>query len=132
METIPFFAETVGRRKTAIANLRLVSGSGQIWINGSTAEKFFAGNPRRLLTVQRPFCNLVHVNFDAKATVKGGGLQSQASALRLALARSLVVSQPITQTLFRKYHFLTRDSRQKERRKYGLKKARKAPQFSKR
>jgi len=130
MKNLPFFAKTVGRRKIAVANLELVPGSGQIYVNGCL--KYFAGNPSRLLRIRRPFLVFDNLNFDVKAKVQGGGLQSQASALKLALARALVVVQPRNQNLFREYHFLTRDSRRKERRKYGLKKARKAPQFSKR
>jgi small subunit ribosomal protein S9 len=132
MKNLPFFAKTVGRRKIAVANLELVPGSGQIQVNGFSAEKFFAGNPSRLLMVQSPFQVFANLTFDAKVKVYGGGSQSQARALKLALARALVVAQPRNKQLFREYHFLTRDSRRKERRKYGLKKARKAPQFSKR
>jgi small subunit ribosomal protein S9 len=127
-----FFTKTVGRRKTAIANIKLVPGSGKIQVNNQKAKKFFVSYPDRFLVVEKPCSNSSHVNFDVKSKVQGGGLKKQAEAIQLALARALVVSFPRNRRVFRKNHLLTRDSREKERRKYGLKKARKAPQFSKR
>jgi small subunit ribosomal protein S9 len=82
--------------------------------------------------VYQPFRVSFNLNFDVRVKIHGGGLKSQAEALQLALSRALVIVQPRSQNLFREYQFLTRDPREKERRKYGLKKARKAPQFSKR
>lgn len=122
----------MGRRKTAGANLNLTPGSGQIKINGQTSENFFVGHPNRLLIVQAPVYVYANLSFDALFKTKGGGLLGQAQAIQLALARALVIIQPRNRDIFRKYSFLTRDSRKKERRKYGLKKSRKAPQFSKR
>nr|BBI28659.1 fusion protein of alpha subunit of RNA polymerase and ribosomal protein S9 [Dinophyceae sp. MRD-151] len=127
-----FFTKTVGRRKAAIANIKLVPGSGKIQVNNQKAKKFFVSYPDRFLVVEKPCSNFSHVNFDIKSKVQGGGLKKQVEAMQLALARALVVSFPRNRRIFRKNHLLTRDSREKERRKYGLKKARKAPQFSKR
>jgi small subunit ribosomal protein S9 len=127
-----FFAKVVGRSKKAVANIELVPGSGKIQINGSMAEVFFSGHPKALLIVQKPFFVSTYLQFDVKAKVKGSGLQSQAEAMKLALARALVRVEPKIRKIFRENYLLTRDYRKKERRKYGLKKARKAPQFSKR
>lgn len=127
-----FFAKVVGRRKKAVANLELIPGSGKIQINGRIAEQFFSGNPKRLLVIQKPFFISTYLKFNVKVKVKGGGLQSQADSIKLALARALVKAEPKIRSIFRESYLLTRDYRKKERRKYGLKKARKAPQFSKR
>jgi small subunit ribosomal protein S9 len=127
-----FFTKAVGRRKTAIANIKLVPGSGKIQVNNQRAKKFFVSYPDRLLVIEKPCYSSSHVTFDIKSKVQGGGLKKQADAIQLALARTLVVSFPINRRVFCKNHLLTRDSREKERRKYGLKKARKSPQFSKR
>lgn len=132
MTDFPFFAKTVGRRKIAVANLELIPGSGKIQVNGRTAETFFSNYPNRIYLVYQPFRVSFNLNFDVRVKIHGGGLKSQAEALQLALSRALVIVQPRSQNLFREYQFLTRDPREKERRKYGLKKARKAPQFSKR
>jgi len=132
MKNPPVFAKTVGRHKKAVANVELVTGFGKIQVNGQPIETFFSGYLSRIWKVQLPFSVLSTPLFDANVKVYGGGLQRQAKALQLALTRSLVKVQPDMQKFFRSHLFLTRDSRQKERRKYGLKKARKAPQFSKR
>ena len=132
MITFSSHGTIVGRRKTAVASLEIVPGSGKIQINGCLAESFFSGHPKRLLTVQKPFSVLTHLSFDAKVKLMGGGFQRQSEALLIALTRSIILVQPRANRIFRKHGFLTRDSREKERRKYGLKKARKAPQFSKR
>ena len=132
MTDFPSCIKTTGRRKTAVANVEIFPGSGKIQINGYQIEKFFSGIPNRLRTVQKPFFISKLYNFDAKVLVRGGGISGQANALILRLTRSLIALQPSTKDNFRKQKMLTRDSRSKERRKYGLKKARKAPQFSKR
>jgi small subunit ribosomal protein S9 len=129
---IRFFAKVVGRRKTAVANLELMPGNGKIQINEQLAKQFFFGYRKRLFVTQKPFFISTSLNFNAKVKVIGGGIQSQAKSIQLALTRALVLVEPKTRVLFRKYGLLTRDCRRKERRKYGLKKARKAPQFSKR
>jgi small subunit ribosomal protein S9 len=127
-----FFTKVVGRRKKAVANLELIPGSGKIQINKCLAEQFFSDHPKRLLVIQKPFFISTYLYFNVKVTVKGGGLTSQAEAIKLALARALVNIEPEIRKIFRENYLLTCDSREKERRKYGLKKARKAPQFSKR
>lgn len=132
MTNFPFFVKTVGRRKLAMANLALLPGSGYIQVNGGPAARFFVSHQDRLAVVQLPFVVAAHLNFDAEVNVLGGGLKGQAVSLQLALFRALASNQPKNRNMFRKKGFLTRDSRRKERRKYGLKKARKAPQFSKR
>jgi len=126
-----FFA--VGKRKTAIAILKLISnGSGKIMINHKTPQEFF---PYKSLI--QDFMQPLDVTenakkFDAEIKVKGGGFSGQTGAIRLAFAKALIqVSEDFKKTL-RLSHLLTRDSRIKERKKYGLKKARKAPQYSKR
>lgn len=132
MTNLPLFAKTVGRRKTAIANLKLTPGLGDINVNGYPVEKFFSGYLVGLQKVRRSFSMLTHPTFDVNAKIKGGGIQRKSEAFQIALARALVRIRPDTKHLFRKHSLLTCDSRSKERRKYGLKKARKARQFSKR
>lgn len=125
-------ASTVGRRKTAIAQVHLHAGSGTVKINGLTAENYFGAIPALILAVQAPLRALEATNFDVHVTVTGGGLRGQAEAIQLGLARALAELQPETRQTLRAHNLLTRDAREKERRKYGLKKARKARQFSKR
>ena len=132
MDNPSFFVKSIGRRKTAMADLTLVPGAGFILVNGTVMDEFFASHPGRILLVQRPFRVLTHLIFNAERKIRGGGLPSQAKSLQLALSRTLLVARPTIRLLFRENYFLTCDSRQKERRKYGLKKARKASQFSKR
>ena len=132
MTNLPLFAKIVGRRKTAIANLKLTPGLGDINVNGYSIEKFFSGYLVGLQKIRRSFFMLIHPTFDVNAKIKGGGIQRKSEAFQIALARALVRICPDTKYLFRKHFLLTCNSRSKERRKYGLKKARKARQFSKR
>lgn len=125
-------ASSVGRRKTAVAQIRLRAGSGVLQINGLSAEKYLGAIPALLLAVQAPLRALELTSFDVEVTVSGGGLSGQAEAIQLGLARALAKVQPEARQTLRANNLLTRDAREKERRKYGLKKARKAPQFSKR
>jgi small subunit ribosomal protein S9 len=121
-----------GRRKTAVARVRVVPGEGKIVVNGRSAEEYF---PRRTLQVliRQPLeLTRTEGRFDVIASVRGGGITGQAGAIRLGLARALLKADPDLRVHLKKAGFLTRDPRMKERRKYGLKKARKAPQFSKR
>ncbi|KUK37209.1 MAG: small subunit ribosomal protein [Thermacetogenium sp.] len=121
-----------GRRKTAVARVRIVPGEGKIVVNGRSAEEYF---PRRTLQVliRQPLeLTRTEGRFDVIASVRGGGITGQAGAIRLGLARALLKADPDLRVHLKKAGFLTRDPRMKERRKYGLKKARKAPQFSKR
>ncbi|HHW39817.1 MAG TPA: 30S ribosomal protein S9 [Syntrophomonadaceae bacterium] len=121
-----------GRRKTAIARVRIVPGEGKIVVNGRDAEDFF---PKRssIVMVKEPLeLTKTAGRFDVIANVEGGGVSGQAGAIRLGLARALLKADPSLRPYLKKAGFLTRDPRMKERRKYGLKKARKAPQYSKR
>ncbi len=125
-------ANATGRRKTAVAQIRLVAGSGAIRINGLVAEDYLSASPALLLAVQAPLRAVDTAAFDVEVRVAGGGLTGQAEAIQLGIARALTVVNPDHRTTLRTNALLTRDAREKERRKYGLKKARKAPQFSKR
>jgi len=121
-----------GRRKTAIARVRIIPGGGRININGHEAEQYFA-KPTLLVMLRQPLeITGTSGRFDVIAQVEGGGITGQAGAVRLGLARALLKAEPGLRPSLKKAGFLTRDPRMKERRKYGLKKARKAPQFSKR
>lgn len=121
-----------GRRKTAIARVRIVPGDGGIMVNGRKAEDYF-GTLSLLVTVKEPLVLTQNLGrFDVIANVQGGGTSGQAGAIRLGIARALIKADPGLRPTLKKAGFLTRDPRMKERRKYGLKKARKAPQYSKR
>jgi len=124
--------QTVGRRKEAIVRVRLVPGTGQFKLTGRTIEEYFPNKVHQQL-IREPFVTLEKAEqFDVLASLKGGGITGQAGALRLAIARALVELEPEDRPPLKKAGFLTRDPRVKERKKYGLKKARKAPQYSKR
>lgn len=125
-------ANATGRRKTAVAQIRLVAGTGLVHINGLPAEEYLVASPALLLAVQAPLRAVDTTSFDVEVTVSGGGLTGQAEAIQLGLARALTVANPLHRGVLRSHALLTRDAREKERRKYGLKKARKARQFSKR
>ncbi|MFI5957901.1 30S ribosomal protein S9 [Cryptosporangium sp. NPDC051539] len=134
--TIPVVAEkpvqTVGRRKEAIVRVRIIPGSGQFKLNGRTLEEYFPNKVHQQL-IREPFVTLEkNEQFDIVASLRGGGITGQAGALRLAIARALIILEPDDRPALKKAGFLTRDPRVKERKKYGLKKARKAPQYSKR
>ena len=134
--TIPVVAEkpvqTVGRRKEAIVRVRIVPGTGQFKLNGRTLEEYFPNKVHQQL-IREPFVTLEKTEqFDVIASLRGGGITGQAGALRLAIARALITVEPDDRPALKKAGFLTRDPRVKERKKYGLKKARKAPQYSKR
>lgn len=122
-----------GRRKEAIARVRLVPGTGQWTINGRTLEDYFPNKVHQQL-VNEPFVTLgAEGKFDVIVRISGGGVSGQAGALRLGVARALnEIDAEGNRPSLKKAGFLTRDARIKERKKYGLKKARKAPQYSKR
>jgi small subunit ribosomal protein S9 len=121
-----------GRRKQAIARVRIVPGTGQWKINGRTLEQYFPNKVHQQI-VNEPFVTLSTENqFDVIARVAGGGVTGQAGALRLGIARALQAVDIDHRPALKRAGFLTRDARVKERKKYGLKKARKAPQYSKR
>ena len=122
----------VGRRKEAIVRVRLVPGSGNFKLNGRSLEDYFPNKVHQQL-IKEPFVTLdKNDQFDVIATLSGGGVTGQAGALRLAIARALIGIEADDRPALKKAGFLTRDARVKERKKYGLKKARKAPQYSKR
>jgi small subunit ribosomal protein S9 len=121
-----------GRRKEAIARIRIVPGTGQWKINGRTLESYFPNKVHQQL-VKSPLTILDgNEQFDIVARITGGGISGQAGALRLGIARALLVVDAENRPTLKKAGFLTRDARVTERKKYGLKKARKAPQYSKR
>ena len=123
---------STGRRKEAVARVRLVPGSGEFSINGRPLDDYFPTRVHRMVA-QSPL-RLVgrEKYYDVVATIRGGGVNGQAGAIRLGIARSLIDLDPELRAQLKAEGFLMRDAREKERRKYGLKKARKAPQYSKR
>lgn len=125
-------AQTVGRRKEAVVRVRLIPGSGGFKLNGKSLEEYFPNKVHQQL-IREP---LVIVDkpdsFDIFGNLHGGGITGQAGALQLAIARALIEIDVDDRPALKKAGFLTRDARAKERKKYGLKKARKAPQYSKR
>lgn len=122
-----------GRRKSAIARVRLVPGSGQLTINGRPGEQHLQGNPAYLSAAKAPLETLgLESEYDILVNVRGGGLTGHADAIKMGVARALCQLDPDNRKPLKVEGYLTRDPRCKERRKYGLKKARKAPQFSKR
>lgn len=121
-----------GRRKTAIARVRLVPGNGNITINNRTFEDFFPNRTSRLIVLQPMELTATTGRFDVLCRVNGGGVTGQAGAVRLGIARALIKANPELRPTLKKAGFLTRDPRMVERKKYGLHKARKAPQYSKR
>lgn len=124
--------QTVGRRKEAVVRVRLVPGTGQFNLDGRTLENYFPNKVHQQL-IKAPLVTVDRVDsFDVFAHLDGGGPSGQAGALRLAIARALIIVQPEDRPALKKAGFLTRDPRAIERKKYGLKKARKAPQYSKR
>jgi small subunit ribosomal protein S9 len=125
-------ARGTGRRKEAVVRVRLLEGTGQFKLNGRPLEDYFP-NPahRRLVTEPLRVTNTLE-RYDILANLDGGGVSGQAGALRHGIARALVDLDPDLRVELKKRGFLTRDAREVERKKYGLKKARKAPQYSKR
>ena len=121
-----------GRRKEAVARVRLVPGDGKITINNRTFEDFFPNQTSRLIVQQPLVISDMLGRFDVVCRVHGGGVTGQAGAIQLGIARALIEANPDIRPLLRRNGFLTREPRMKERKKYGLHKARKAPQYSKR
>ena len=127
----PYFYGT-GRRKKSVARVRLYPGSGEITINGRSIDDYFGLETLKLI-VNQPFgVTGTTGKFDIVANVKGGGISGQAGAIRHGVARALLNADPEYRPALKAAGFLTRDPRMKERKKYGLKAARRAPQFSKR
>ena len=127
------FKQAVGRRKSSIAKVQITSGTGKFIINSQPAFAYLQKNRFLVLSMQSPF-NLLDLQntHDTIIQVKGGGLSGQAAAIQLAVSRALCQFEEVYRPVLKQKGFLTCDSRIKERKKYGLKKARKAPQFSKR
>jgi small subunit ribosomal protein S9 len=124
--------QTVGRRKEAVVRVRLVPGTGKFELDGRSLEAYFPNKVHQQL-IKAPLVIVDRVDaFDVFAHLDGGGPSGQAGALRLAIARALILVSPDDRPALKKAGFLTRDPRATERKKYGLKKARKAPQYSKR
>ncbi|MCX7662012.1 MAG: 30S ribosomal protein S9 [Candidatus Omnitrophica bacterium] len=122
----------VGRRKEAIARVVLMPGTGRIKINKRSLEDYFK-HPSYQITVRQPLeCTKTQSKYDIVGNIKGGGIAGQAEALRLGIARALILAEPDLKEILRKEGFLTRDPRAKERKKYGQKGARKRFQWTKR
>ena len=122
-----------GRRKSSVARVRLVPGSGQLTVNGKPGDLYLQFNPAYLSAAKAPLETLGLENeYDILVNAKGGGLTGQADSIRLGVARALCELDPENRKPLKVEGYLTRDPRAKERKKYGLHKARKAPQYSKR
>ena len=121
-----------GRRKKAIARVRIIEGNGKITINGKELDEYFGKETLKVIVRQPLAVTNTSSKYDVIATVKGGGITGQAGAIRHGLARALNEANSEFRPALKTNGFLTRDPRMKERKKYGLKKSRKAPQFSKR
>jgi small subunit ribosomal protein S9 len=133
MNEIVTFYTGIGKRKTSVAKVFLSEGSGNIKVNDKGFEEFFSGIGEERELVKNPFVLVNVVNkYDLDIKVQGGGISSQLDAIRLAIAKALCSINTEYREIFNQNLLLRRDSRIKERRKYGLKKARKASQFSKR
>ncbi len=130
-ETKAYFYGT-GRRKSSVARVRLYSGTGKIKINDRDIDDYFGLETLKLIVRQPLVLTGLVENYDIMVTVAGGGVSGQAGAIRHGLSRALLQADDSLRTSLKKAGFLTRDPRMKERKKYGLKAARRAPQFSKR
>jgi small subunit ribosomal protein S9 len=124
--------QTTGRRKEAVARAITRAGTGKIVVNGRPIEAYFTTATQRMVVTEALRVVEREESFDVHAKIFGGGVTGQAGALRMAIARSLIELDPEMRPALKKAGLLTRDSRKKESKKYGLKKARKAPQFTKR
>lgn len=126
------YIEAIGRRKTAIARVRISAGDGKATVNGKEPKHYFT-LPRLVVSAFAPLNDLkIKDSYDVSAKVSGGGIHAQAEAIRLGIARAIIVTNPEWKKLLRVSGFLTRDSRMVERKKYGLRKARRRPQWAKR
>ncbi len=124
--------QSTGRRKQAVARVRLRPGTGVITVNKRPIEDYFPSETHRMIVTEPLRLTTLNETYDIDATMDGGGISGQAGALRLGIARGLVNLDEELRNTLKKAGFLTRDAREKESKKYGLKKARKAPQYSKR
>jgi small subunit ribosomal protein S9 len=121
-----------GRRKEAVARVRITPGTGRFELNGRSLEEYFPSRTQRMLATEPLRTAGKEKELDVVARLEGGGTTGQAGALRHGIARALIELDDSLRAILKREGFLTRDAREKERRKYGLKKARKAPQYSKR
>ena len=124
--------QATGRRKQAVARVRIRPGTGVITVNKRPIENYFPSETHRMIVTEPLRLTTLAETYDIDATMDGGGISGQAGALRLGIARGLVNLDEELRNTLKKAGFLTRDARKKESKKYGLKKARKAPQYSKR
>ena len=124
--------QTTGRRKEAVARVRITPGKGTVRVNGRPIEDYFPAATHRMIVTEPLRITTTIDVYDVDATIAGGGISGQAGALRLGIARALVELDPEARIPLKRAGLLTRDARAKESKKYGLKKARKAPQYSKR
>ena len=124
--------QTTGRRKEAVARVRLRPGTGQITINKRPLADYFPSKTHQMILTEPLRATETSESYDIDATIDGGGPTGQAGALRHGIARALIALDPELRPVLKRLGFLTRDAREKESKKYGLKKARKAPQYSKR
>jgi small subunit ribosomal protein S9 len=125
-------SQTTGRRKRAVARVRFRPGNGKITVNRRSFEDYFTSATHRMIVSEPLRIANIADRYDIDVTIDGGGISGQAGALRLGITRALVKLDPDLRTSLKRAGLLTRDAREKESKKYGLKKARKAPQYSKR
>lgn len=124
--------QSTGRRKTAVARIRIRPGQGNVTINKRDVADYFPSKAHQMMLTEPLRITETDEAYDVDASIVGGGTSGQAGALRLGIARALVDVDPELRTTLKRAGFLSRDQREKESKKYGLKKARKAPQYSKR
>ena len=124
--------QTTGRRKQAVARVRIRNGNGTISVNKRPLADYFPTETHRMIVTEPLRLTTTAEMYDVDCTMDGGGVTGQAGALRLGISRALIALDPDLRESLKRAGFLTRDSREKESKKYGLKKARKAPQYSKR
>ncbi len=124
--------QSTGRRKQAVARVRIRPGTGVVTVNRRSLDNYFPSETHRMIVTEPLRLTTTAEVYDVDATIDGGGISGQADALRLGIARGLVVLDDDQRSTLKRAGFLTRDAREKESKKYGLKKARKAPQYSKR
>ncbi len=128
----PPLVQATGRRKRSVARVRLRHGAGNVTVNGRSAEDYFGSRTHHMQVLEPLTITATESRYDVDATIFGGGCSGQAGALRLGISRGLVEIEPELRDTLKRGGYLTRDPRKKESKKYGLKKARKAPQYSKR
>ncbi|MFH1104123.1 MAG: 30S ribosomal protein S9 [Actinomycetota bacterium] len=125
-------AQTVGRRKTSVVRVRLYDGAGKVTLNGKAIEVYFPSMAQRLRVLEPLRAVGAETRYDVEAQLEGGGTSGQTDALRLGIARALIEVEPELRPALKRARLLTRDARAVERKKYGLRKARRAPQYTKR